>query len=112
MGAAAYNRGSRAISAQLDRELPDHTRLLFRDLAEVAAAHADAIPFMAGVVRFGPRAGEVSIMDRPDRGWGEYAYTYPTLWALVRRWRVAFVGMGRDDCSRFLAFVPLPRGAA
>lgn len=108
MGAAAYRRGSRCISAQIDRERPDWRQVRFQDLADFSARHGRLVPFEPGVIRFGPLPGEVSLMNRQDRGWGESCYTYRGLWRLARVWRVVIVGEGADQHGKFLRFMPLP----
>lgn len=106
MGAAAYNRGSAAISAGIDSELPSPEMRLLRDLTEYSAAHAVARPFCETVVRYGPRRGQFSLMHRPDKGFGEYSYTYDSLWALARSWRLVFIAFGEDRHSAFIRVVP------
>jgi hypothetical protein len=108
MGAAAYNRGTAAIRAQLDAAAQPPEMVLFNDLLAEALKHRGAVPFQATVVRFGPSDGEVSIMNREAGGWGQRSYTYSSLWALVREWSVAFVGAGEDEHGRFLRVVPAP----
>lgn len=109
MGAAAYNRGSRAISAQIDRDLvSSHNMRVLRGWTDYSAAHAGRVGFAETVVRFHPD-GTVVLMNRQAGGWGAYGYTYRSMWALARQWRLAFVGLGEDEHSRFVRVVPLGR---
>lgn len=107
MGAAAYNRGSRLISEQIDREQTSLDMRLLSDLSAHSAAHHGARPFESTVVRFGPKPGEFSVMNRQRGGWGERAYVYPSLWHVARDWRVAFVEIGRDEHSDFIRVAPV-----
>ena len=105
MGAAANNRGSKFISAQLDREQPSAELTILRDLTAYSAAHATRTPLAATVVRFADRS--VWLMNRQRRGWGEYGQEYPSLWAVAREWRLVFVSFGRDEHSRFVTVEPV-----
>lgn len=107
MGIAAYNRGSKALSTRIDRELPSTEARLFQGLLEHSINNNGAIPMQDGIVRFGPRASEFSIMNRAGGGWSEYCYTYKSLWKLVRNWRIAFTGIGHDKHGPFIRFVPI-----
>lgn len=109
MGAAAYNRGSRALRDRIDREQSSAAMRYLRTLTEHSIRHAGAVLLGPTVIRFGPGAGEASVMNRADRGWGEYAYTYPSIWKAAAAFRVAFVGMGRDEASAYFEVVPVPR---
>jgi len=112
MGAAAYNRGSRAISAQIDAEMPSAEKALFDDLLEVARASNGYLPLGPGVVRIGPTEGEFSLMNREEKGWASQCFRYRSLWQVARDWRIAFTERGRDQHSEFIRFMPLPRGVA
>lgn len=106
MGAASYRRGSAAIRAGIDREQTPAELLLLRDLTAFSARQKGTTPFAETVIRFGPQAGEVSLMSRQRAGWGAYSYSYPSVWRLAREWRLAFVGFGQDEHGRFLRVVP------
>lgn len=89
MGAAAYNRGSRAISEQIDAEQrPVEFEIM--DRLNALAKYPDAgRPF--GPVRFIAGNGGFWIQDarKKDAGFG---YWYKTLTEAVRRWRVTITG--------------------
>lgn len=106
MGVAAYNRGSAAISTSIDNEQPSNEMRLLRELSAYSAAHGRVRPFADTVVRRGPGPGEFSLMNRQQRGWGERSYTYQSLWALAREWRLVFLSFGEDKHSTFLRVVP------
>lgn len=82
---------------------------LLDDLTRYSKRHDGSVAFQPTVVRFGPGQNEVSIMNRQGGGWGERAYTYTSLWALARHWRLRFVAFGRDKVSRLIVVDPLPR---
>lgn len=109
MSAASYNRGTRVIRAQIDDALPSETAVLFSDLLGYSIAHDGAVPFQDTVIRFGPCVGQVSLMNRQKGGWSELSFTYGSLWELVRAWRIAIVGTGRDEYGEFLRVIPVPR---
>jgi len=109
MGIAAYNRGSALLARRIDEEQPSHLARLLSDLSAYSAKENGVELLGPTVVRFGPADGEVSIMDRQDGGWRAYAHTYRSLWHLARRWRVAFVGVERDEHGKFLRVVPVGR---
>lgn len=108
MGVAAYNRGSAVIGRQIYGETPFALAILLTDLSLFSAAQDGAVCFEPTVVRFGPAAGEFSLMNRQARGWGERSYTYDSLWQLARTWRLAFVGGIESDAhGAFLRVVPV-----
>jgi hypothetical protein len=77
-----------------------------RDLTAYSARHAGTVPFAATVVRFGPGLEEVSLMNRPTGGWRQRSYTYESLWALARAWRLVFTAFGQDEHSQFIRVEP------
>lgn len=85
----------------------DLNAAILRDLSEYSARHDGTVPFAASVVRFGPREGEVSLMNRQEGGWAQRSYTYATVWALAREWRLVFLEFGKDEHSRFIRVAPL-----
>lgn len=110
MGVAAYNRGTKAINDALDRESTPHDILWMRDVSDWSARHEGRVGFAPTIIRFhDDGTGYVSLMNRPDRGWAEFGYTYDSVWTLARHWRIVVVGMGHDKFSRFVRVVPLPR---
>lgn len=109
MGAAAYNRGSKAISEQIDRERPSAELTILRDLTEFSAAHDGIVPFADTVVRFGPAEGEVSLMNRQRGGWGQRGVSYDSLWALAKHWRLVFLDFGQDEHGRYVRVAPAAR---
>ena len=111
MGIAAYNRGSRAISFQLDRVCTSTELQLLRDLTTVSQREASRVPFAETVIRYDPHREEFSLMNRQDTGWNSSAIGYESLWKLAREWRFAFVGVGADEFSQFIRVVPLQPGA-
>ena len=70
MGAAAYNRGTRAIRASIDREQPDHETRCFRDLSALSARVGHQRMFAGSVIRW--NNGQPWLMNRADRGWAEF----------------------------------------
>ena len=112
MGIAAYNRGSRNITRQIDAARPSAAALLYDELSAISASVATITGFCPTVVRQGPGPGEWSIMSRKDRGWGEYSYTFNSLRALFRVWRLVVTGDGRDQHSWYIEVAPLPKKAA
>jgi len=106
MGVAAYNRGTKALQDAIDRERPTQDMQLLRDLSAFSLRHGGRVLFQATVVRFGPSVGEVSLMNREQRGWGERSYTYDSLWSLARCWKLVFIGFGVDAHSRFARVAP------
>lgn len=107
MGAAAYNRGSAVIARQFDAEAPAALMVLMRDLTEVSAASDGTVVFAPTVVRLDERGG-CWVMNRQDKGWGEFGYPYASVWAAAKAWRLAFVGYDRDEHSAFFRVEPLP----
>lgn len=112
MSVAAYNRGTRVIRQEIARGDKSLDVRLFEDLLAVALRSDGRMPFGPTVIRFGPGRGEVSIMSRQDGGWAEQAYTYRSLWRLVREWRVVITGYGEDRYGEFLQCAPIPAQAA
>lgn len=110
MGAAAYNRGTKLISAQLDAAQPSADARKYTDLTNLSAKSATRMIWLPTVVRF--TAGEVHLMSRQDRGFGEFSYSYDSLWQLFGEWRLAIVGEGSDKHGRFLRVVPIPKQTA
>lgn len=107
MGTAAYNRGSRVLRMQLDREQPSHEMLTFRDLSERSAAGNGRKLGSATVIRWDEH-GSPWLMNRADKGWGEFGLPYPSLWSIAKTWRMVFIGSGRDEHGRFVGVEPLP----
>lgn len=88
MGIAAYNRGSAAISQQIDAEArPVEFELMERLNAEPKYLDAGT-PF--GPTRLVPGHGGFWHQDRA-KGDSGFGYWYPTLYEAVRRWRVTIV---------------------
>jgi len=111
MGIAAYNRGSKAIRASIAAEQTTPRELsLLREWSDYSRRHAGMVPFQDTVARFD--VGRVYLMNRPDKGWSERSYTYDTIWALAKAWRVVFLDFGRDEHSFFVRVAPLPKEAA
>jgi len=108
MGAAAYNRGTRAISAQIDRERPSSGLQLLRDLTAYSGTHARCVPFADTVIRFGPTPGLVTLMNRQAGGWRQRGYEYRSLWTLARAWRLVFLRLDADEHGRYVAVAPQP----
>ena len=107
MGAAAYNRGTALIRRQIDATQTSGDATLLRDLTKHSANKATVRIFEPTVVRFDGR-GNAWLMHRARRGWGEYGVPFRTLWAIAGEYRLAFVGIGRDEHSQFVAVEPLP----
>lgn len=103
MGIAAYNRGTKVATAQL--EIPDSDEYLLRDLNTLSRHEGKSTPFQAGVIRRGDD-GHWWMMDSQEEGWASFAYQYESLRAIARDWRIRFIGRGKDDCSEFIAFEP------
>lgn len=79
---------------------------LFADLNLTAKRSGGTTPFIQTVVRFGPRPGEYTLMNRQVNGWGQRGYTYGSLWELCRDWRIRFTGVGFDAHSVFFRVEP------
>lgn len=106
MGIAAYNRGTRALQLRLDAEQPSHEMRIFRDLSDASAKGNGRRLLQGSVIRWDER-GKPWLMNRADRGWAEFGLPYPSLWAIAKTWRVAFIGGGHDKHGRFIAVEPL-----
>jgi hypothetical protein len=109
MGVAAYNRGTKAIISAIARDAPAPDTVLLRDLTTTSRAHEGANLFAPTVIRFGPHAGEFSLMNSQDHGWAAYSYSHRSLWSIARAYRIAFIGFGRDRHSSFISVEPLGR---
>ena len=46
------------------------------------------------------------IMNKPDKGWGEFGFAYNSLGALFREWNVLVVDFAKDTHSFFYRVVP------
>lgn len=99
MGAAAYNRGSAAISAQIDAEKRPVEFEIMDNLNALAKFKDAGTPF--GPVRLVEGNGGFWI-ECPATGFG---WWYTTLREAVRRWRVTIVGF---DNGVWIA-EPMPR---
>lgn len=100
MGIAAYNRGSRAISEQFDREQPDTVSRMIRHLNDLPKAEGAARPFAD--VHFAAGNGGWWALC-PTTGFG---YWHRTLRDAVASFRVVIV-----DVRRFggeLRYVGIP----
>lgn len=86
-------------------------QLIWEDLNRFSDAHAtcNIAIGVATVVRYDDIGQEWCLMSRPDRGFGEYSYSYKSLWALFSIWRIKIAGSGEDKHSKFLRVEPLPR---
>ena len=91
------------------QRIADLTSAILRDLSAHSARHDGTVGFAPTVVRFGPCAGEFSIMNRQGRGWAERCYTYQSVWTLASEWRLTFLELGKDEHSDFIRVAPLPR---
>lgn len=101
MGIASYRRGNKVISRQLDE-----LNVPFEEAPGAAAIRAriDAIEpgaerlFQSTVARpaVGPSGGWL-LMNRQDRGYGEYAFPYPSLDAIRRAYAIVLGCAGRDE---------------
>lgn len=100
MGIAAYNRGSRAISAQIDREATPDELVLIRDLNSEPRDPEAPIPF--GPIVFVPGHGGWWATC-PVTGFG---YWYPTLRKAVRSLDVTVVGVGIEHGEPVFRAVP------
>lgn len=98
MGAAAYNRGTKAIAAQIDAETRP-VEFAIIDRLNALEKYADAgKPFMETQFVFDPRGFWVH--ECPRTGYG---FFYKTLDEAVKRWRVSIIGF---DCGVWKA-VPI-----
>ena len=105
MGVAAYNRGSKKISAHIDLERPSWEAILLADLTELSLAEAQETIFTPTVLRSrGARSWVV--MNREDDGWSSYGVEFPSLWAIAARFRLVFLEFGEDDTSSFVRVTP------
>jgi hypothetical protein len=80
---------------------------LLAALTAESTAHNGIVAFAATVVRFGPRDGEFSIMNRQRGGWGASCYTYASLPEVAKAWRLTWRSFDRDEHSRFIRVEPL-----
>ena len=108
MGAAAYGRGTACLNRQLDAEQDSAELTLMRDLTQWSAAHDGRVVFQPTVIRFTGN-GDACLMSKEHTGWSAFCYSYPSVWALAREWRLAFVGIGLDKHSRFFRVAPIPQ---
>lgn len=67
------------------------------------------LPGQQGCIRFDGN-GQVWLLNRPDKGWGEYGYSYPSWPHLMRRWALVVVRLDCDAHGPF-AVVESPRVA-
>ncbi len=103
MGVAAYNRGTKAIQDQIDREAPDPSAQVLARLNAIPKRDGAFRPFGAGVIRL---AWDKSwhLMNRRTDGWSSYSYRYSTLDALMADWDIRLDGFGKDAFSFFYSF--------
>ena len=96
MGVAAYNRGSRALSAQIDRSLPSSLLSMVEDWNSVAPAHDATLPFTT-------EAGLT--MARGNGGWWltcnitGFGYLLKSPWEIMKAFRVRVVGADETKCE-------------
>lgn len=87
------------------------TETTLRELTEFSARHNGTVAFDPTVIRFGPGRCEVSLMNRQAGGWGEFSFTYQSLWTVARIWRLRFVAMGEDEHGTFVRVEPMAAAA-
>lgn len=106
MGIAAYNRGTRAIRRGFDQAPISHDRQLIDDLNATPKDPGASVLFGPTYIRL---AGDGSwcLMNHPEKGWSSYAYPYPTVQAVLRKWNVVITAFGQDACSFFYQVEPL-----
>ncbi len=101
MGIAAYNRGSRVITRQIEADLTP-----FEECPGAAAIRErlDSIApgkvrlFQSTVARPAPGlSGGWLLMNRKDRGYGEYALPFPTLDAIRQAFAIILGAYGKDE---------------
>lgn len=111
MGVKAELRYQAFAARQATAGMPSRESQLYTDLARWSEAHDGAVLFASTVVRWDPHRKEWVLMNRKDRGWGEYGYPFKTLWKLVERFRLVIVGEGRDAYGEYLSVEPIPKAA-
>lgn len=94
MGISAYNRGSAAISANIDREARPVEFEIMERLNTLSKYPDAGRPFTD--IQFVPDCGGFWAQC-PATGYG---FWYPSLAEAVRRWRVKIVGY---DCGKWIA---------
>ena len=94
MGIAAYNRGTRAISNQIDaKQRPVEFEIMDRlngyPKGERKLLYPTVIRVTAG--------GQWWLMNRPDRGWAENGIVYASARELFADWSITITGVSRDQ---------------
>ncbi len=106
MGIAAYNRGTAALSREIDQRLPTMDENKLHDLTDMSKQRGTINLFQPTVIRRAETGGWI-LMNRAEGGWSEHGIPFPTLWAIAKNYRLRFVGYGRDACSFFVGVEPL-----
>lgn len=97
MGIAAYNRGTKLVSQQIDANLPEHNSIVVKALNKLPRGTGRI--FQRTVIR---RCGSSwYIMNGKEGGFARFSYEYKSLRALFAVWSCYIVGYGRDKHSFF-----------
>lgn len=105
MGVAAYNRGSRLISRQLEIQV-DNQRAIIDRLNAITPRDGAPAPFQAGVIRFDESTKTWWIMNNESKGWASFGFAAKRLDKFFANYRLYATGFGRDGTSLFLRFEP------
>lgn len=111
MGAAAYQRGSLRIRQHGEASRSERDREMARDLTAYGRRALDREPLGGSqgeriVARLHQPSGTWWLMNRADKGWSERGSPQRSLWAMMRRYKLAALGFSQDNYGLLLELTP------